>query len=122
MPPLHWVIWHIYARNFVQKGGSYTHFTLKDYRFFTAFIKKHPLNIGQWLFKEIHYCKFVSRKHSYMPFASLVSLIMFYHKIWYVGPPEQMKEITPFGKTQLKLMKVKFGPEGSDQSQAPQRS
>ena len=122
MPPLHRVIWHIYSRNFLQKGGSYTHFTQKDYRFFTAFIKKHPLNIGQWLFKELHAFKFVSRRISYMPFASLISLIMFYHKIWYVGPPVEMKEIPPFGATQLRQMKIKFPAEGSGQSQAPQRS
>ena len=122
MSPLHRVIWHIYSRNFVQKGGSYTHFTQKDYRFFTAFIKKHPLNIGQWLFKEIHAFKFVSRRVSYMPFASLISLIMFYHKVWYVGPPAEMKEIPPFGATQLRQMKITFPMEGSGQSQAPQRS
>ena len=122
MSPLYRVIWHIYAQNFVQKGGSYTHFTQKDYRFFTAFIKKHPLNLGQWIYKEINLFKFASRKNSYMPFASLVSLILFYHKIWYVGPPDRIKEVTSFGKTQIKLMKLKFGPEESGQSQAPQRS
>ena len=122
MSPINRVMWYIWSRNFVQKGGSFTHMSPKDYRFFTAFVRKHPLNIGQWIFKEMSLFRFVSRKTAYVPFPSLVSLILFYHKIWYVGPPDKMKYIPPFGKSQFNFMKITFEAEGSGQSRAPQRS
>ena len=97
MSPINRVLWYIYSRNFVQKGGSFTHFSQRDYCFFIAFVKQHPLNLGHWIFQEIIRFKFSCRRPSHIPFPSLVSVILFYHKIWHAGPPESMKFPLYFG-------------------------
>ena len=106
MPPENRVLWYVYSRNFIPKGGNYTHFTQHDYRPFTAFVQKKPFNLGLWLLKGMTEFKFAKRQLSHIPYPSLISVILFYNKIWYVGTFDTLEYPPFFGKTQMNLMKI----------------
>ena len=105
------ILWYIFSRNFIQKGGNFTHFALRDYPIFAAFVNKTPFDLGHHIFQEMLRFKFPTRKLSHMPFPSLISVIMFYFKIWYVGQDPKYPPF--FGKAQLNLMNITLEGEGS---------
>ena len=120
MPPRNRAIWYIYTRNLLQKGGNFTHFAKKDFPLFASILAKKPHNIGHWLFHEMSKFAFSSQQTSQIPFPSLVSVILFHEKIWYLPANEQPVKPQEFGRHILNLMGI--NPEGrSDQSRAPPR-
>ena len=120
MPPRNRAIWYIYTRNLLQKGGNFTHFAKKDFPLFASILAKKPHNVGHWLFHEMSRFAFSSRQTSQIPFPSLVSVILFHEKIWYLPANEQPIKPQEFGRHIMNLMGLN-PEEKSDQSRAPPR-
>ncbi|KAI9125907.1 hypothetical protein K1719_003325 [Acacia pycnantha] len=120
-PPKQRAAWYIYTRNLIQKGENFTHFAKKDFPIFASIIDQVPHNIGHWILREMARFRFSGRKSSQIPFASLISVIMFNGKIWYLPANKQPENPQKFGKHILNLMRINFD-EGSDQSRAPPQS
>ena len=71
------ILWYIFSRNFIQKGGNFTHFARRDYPIFAGLVNQVPFDLGHHIFHEMLRFKFPTRRLSHMPFPSFISIILF---------------------------------------------
>ena len=88
MPDRLRVLWYLYTRNFVEKGGNYSSFSSKDKINFMRLVKGHLIHVGSLILENMLRTAKAQNKATALPFPSLMSHILDIHQVWYLEPNE----------------------------------